>query len=203
MQTTRCTRIPGMTLAVMRMLKGRNDARSHTTPRAPRTQTSHIPYERRTNLKRVSLWMMGIGLCITVGLLTVNQGSAEEKEHEPTCTLKTLKGRYLFALQGTVLPPAFGVTEPTPWSVAGFHIFNGDGTGTNIVTLSLGGEIVLENEVTPISYTVNADCTGSSTVTNGPSFGIFIAPNGESFAEIATAPPGSETTDIARRVSLK
>ena len=65
-------------------------------------------------MQRVGLWTaIGIGIFITVGLLTVEPGYAEEKEHEPTCTLKTLKGRYLFASPGTLLPPAFGVTEPT------------------------------------------------------------------------------------------
>src|SRR5262245_46228882 len=154
-------------------------------------------------MKRVGLWAMGIGLCITVGHLTVKQGDAEEEATAPTCTKATLKGRYLFALNGTILPPAFGVTEPTLSAAAGFHIFNGDGTGTDIVTFRLGGETVLENEVIPLSYTVNPDCTGSFTVTNGPSFGLFIAPNGESFAEISTAPPGNEVSDIARRVSRK
>jgi hypothetical protein len=154
-------------------------------------------------MKYVSLWMIGIRLCITVGLLTAKHGYAEEKDHAPTCTLATLKGRYLFAQSGTLLPPAFGVTEPTPGHAAGFHIFNGDGTGTDIVTFRLGGVTVLENEVTPITYTVNADCTGSFTVPNGPSFGLFIAPNGEAIATIATAPPGNEASDIARRVSRK
>ena len=59
-------------------------------------------------------------------------------------------------------PPAFGVTQPTPSNAAGFNIFNGDGTGTDTVTLTIGGHIVLENVVVPISYTVNADCTGTS-----------------------------------------
>ena len=155
-------------------------------------------------MQRVGLWAaIGIGIFITVGLLTVELGYAEEKEHEPTCTLKTLKGRYLFAAQGTYFPPAFGVTEPTPSAVAGFRIFNGDGTGTDIVTFRLGGETVLENEVVSLSYTVNADCTGSLTVTDGPSFGLFIAPNGESIAIITTAPPGSQVSEIARRVSRK
>ena len=152
-------------------------------------------------MKRVSLWMIGIGLCITVGLLTVQHGYAEEKEHEPTCTLKTLKGRYLFALQGWRLPPA--VTELTPSNAAGFHIFNGDGTGTDIVTFRRNGVTLLENFVTPTSYTVDADCTGSITVTDGPTFDIFIAPNGESFAEIVTVPLVQGGADIARRVSRK
>ena len=65
-------------------------------------------------MKRVGLWAaMGIGIFTTVGLLHVEPGYAGEKEHEPTCTLKTLKGWYLFAQSGTLLPPAFGVTEPT------------------------------------------------------------------------------------------
>jgi len=64
-------------------------------------------------------------------------------------------------------------------NAAGFHIFNGDGTGTDTVTFTLGGATALSNSVNPITYTVNADCTGSFTVLNGPSFGLFIAPDGE------------------------
>ena len=74
------------------------------------------------DMKRAGLWAaIVIGIYITVGLITVEPGYAEEKENEPTCTLKTLKGRYLFALHGTLLPPAFGVTEPTPSDAAGFQ----------------------------------------------------------------------------------
>jgi hypothetical protein len=153
-------------------------------------------------MKRVGFWAIGIGLVVTVGLLTMEQGYAAEKDHARECTLATLKGRYLFADSGTLLPPAFGVTEPTPGTDAGFHIFNGDGTGTDTVTLRINGVIVVENFVTPVSYTVNADCTGTVTVPNGPSFGIFIAPNGEAIAIIATD-PGNYVSSIAQRVSRK
>jgi hypothetical protein len=150
-------------------------------------------------MKRVSLWLIGIGILIAAGPITPHQGYAGDPA--PKCTMKTLKGRYVFALQGTLLPPAFGVTEPTLSAAAGFHIFNGDGTGTDIVTFRLGGVTVLDNQESTVSYTVNADCTGSFAVAGGPSFGIFIAPDGESFAEISTAPQGNVVTDIARRVS--
>ncbi len=152
-------------------------------------------------MKRVGQWAIGIGLFATVGFLTIEPGYAKDTDHAPQCTLATLKGRYLFSLTGPVLPPAFGVTEPTPSAAAGFHIFNGDGTGTDIVTFRLGGVTVLENADAPFNYTVNADCTGSVTVNPpGPSFSIFIAPDGESFAEISTAPQGNQVSDIARRV---
>ena len=145
--------------------------------------------------------MIVCGLLVA-GLIAVEPGYAEEKEHGPACTLKTLKGRYLFADKGTILPPAFGVTGPTPGADAGFHLFNGDGTGTDTVTLRVNNVTVLKNVVVPISYTVNADCTGTITVLipGGPSFAIFIAPDGVSIATIATD-PGNYVSSIDRRVS--
>ena len=122
----------------------------------------------------------------------------------PPCTLKTLKGRYLVADKGTILPPAFGVTAPTPGSNAGFHLFNGDGTGTDIVTFRVNGVTILQNFAAPISYTVNADCTGTITVLvpGGPHFDIFVAPSGDAIAIIA-ADPGNYVSSIAQRVSPK
>ena len=71
------------------------------------------------------------------------------------------------------------------------------------MTVRIGTKLFLENFVTPNSYTVNADCTGTYTVPNGPSFDLFIAPNGEEFAIIATAPPGNYPAGIDPRVSRK
>jgi hypothetical protein len=175
---------------------------SMRTARTTHTDLAHF-VRQETNMQRVGVWTIGIGLFITGGLLTMGSGYAEEKEPEPTGTLKTLTGRYRFAASGTLLPPAFGVTAPTPGADAGYHICNGDGTGTDTVTVRINGVTVLENQVFPLTYKVNADCTGSYTVPNGPSFDLFIAPNGEAIARIATAPPGHYVSSIARRVSRK
>jgi hypothetical protein len=151
----------------------------------------------------VTMVLMGLVACQPirpVSATNANNVTAETANQEE-CTLATLKGRYLFAASGTILPPAFGVTEPTPGADAGFHIFNGDGTGTDTVTVRVGSEIVLENFVTPFTYTVNPDCTGSSSVPDGPSFGLFIAPNGDAIAVISTAPPGNYVSRIEQRVS--
>ena len=157
-------------------------------------------------MKRVGLWIIGIGLFIIVGLITVKPGypaSHEQDEDAPTCSLETAKGRHLFANFGWLFPPAFGVTEPTfAANAAGFYIFHGDGTATVIVTVRILAETVLENAVTPASYTVNADCTGTFTVPNGPSFGIFIAPNGQTIAWIGTD-PGNQVAYLTQRVSPK
>ncbi len=68
----------------------------------------------------------------------------------------------------------------------------------------MNGVTVLENEVVPLSYTVNADYTGRYTVLilGGPSFSIFIAPNGEAIASISTD-PGSDGSSIDRLVSRR
>ncbi|SRR5712691_1950346 len=156
-------------------------------------------------LRRTTSLAVAAGLAAMAGLNLSSTLIASNDESHRGCTLATLKGRYLSANSEVLLPPGFGVTQPTPAADAGFHLFNGDGTGTDIVTFSIGGHIVLENVEAPITYTVNADCTGTLTVVvpNGPAFDLFIAPDGEQFARIPTAPPGNYGAVIDRRVSRK
>jgi len=165
----------------------------------PHRQNAHVGAESRI-LRRTISRAIATALVAIAGLTSATLSASDGKGHGE-CNVATLTGRYLFADSGTALPPAFGVTVPTPAADAGFDIFNGDGTGTATVTVRIGTTIVLENFVTPFTYTVNADCTGSQTVTNGPSFGLFIAPDGEEFAAIATDPPGNYPSSIHRRVA--
>jgi hypothetical protein len=173
----------------------------------PESQTwpfDSYPYKKEIHMKKQSLrTILFVTLALSVVPVSV-LGYAADNGNAPICTLKTLKGRYLFAHSGTIVPPAFGVTAPTPGADAGFHIFNGDGTGTDIVTFRINGVTVLENQAVPISYTVNADCTGRYTalIPGGPSFNLFIAPDGESIATIARD-PGNYVSDIDRMVSQR
>jgi hypothetical protein len=59
-------------------------------------------------MRRIGLCAIGIAMLVSIGLLTVEQGYADENDRATKCTLATLKGRYLFAGSGTILPPAFG-----------------------------------------------------------------------------------------------
>jgi hypothetical protein len=148
-------------------------------------------------MKCVGLWAIGIGLVVTVGLLTVEQGYAEKEDDTPTCTLATLKGRYLFG----------GIAKigTADLAVAGYHIFNGDGTGTDMVTARNNAGLPEETNASyPIEYTVEADCTGTYTVPQaGVSFGIFIAPTGEELIVIGTDPGFILVQGPNRRVSRK
>jgi hypothetical protein len=146
----------------------------------------------------------GITLAVLLALIG-GQGLVFGDDHgsrPPKCTLATLKGRYLFGGIATLLPPA--APQQTLLAVAGYHVFNGDGTGTDVVTASINGAIVEENSVVPIRYTVNPDCTGTYTVPSEElSFSIFIAPNGTELIAIATTPGFVLVQGPNKRVSHK
>ena len=138
-------------------------------------------------MKRVGLWAIGIGVFLSVGPLTVERGYADENDGAKKCTLATLEGRYLFALTGTLFPPAAGVTQESLEARAGSRIFHGDGTGTTIATTNINGVITTADLHSDLSYTVNADCTGTLKVLSvGANMEIFVAPNGDGMTVIAT-----------------
>jgi hypothetical protein len=143
-------------------------------------------------MKRAGLWAIGIGVLVGAGLLPMGRTYAGEDEHPTKCTLATLNGQYLFNGTGTLFPPAFEVTSPSTGTSAGFHIFNGDGTGTDFVAFSINGTIVVPSSSTPITYTLNPDCTGTYQVPSagsaGLNFDIFVAIDGSALIIIETDP---------------
>jgi hypothetical protein len=156
-------------------------------------------------MKRVGLWALGIGVLVSVGPLAVELGYAGDNDGAPKCTLATLKGRYLFAGTGMRFLP--GVTEPTVSANAGYHIFNGNGTGKDYVTFIVNG--VDQHVPSPfdLTYTLNSDCTGTYSVLplgqGLPTFDIFVAPNGEELAVVNTTPGSVNAEGPNRRVGPK
>ena len=149
-------------------------------------------------MKRLSLWALGIAALSSVGLLTVEQVGADGATR---CTLATLRGQYLFAGSGTLFPPAFGVTAPALANSAGYHVFNGDGTGTDFVTFSINGVDQQVQSPVAITYTLKSDCTGTYTVQpNALHFDIFVARDGEELSTIVTDPGWAFSEGPDRRV---
>ena len=150
-------------------------------------------------MKRIGLWVaIGIGIFLTVGLIIVKQGYTEEKDHAPSCTLKTLKGTYQFATTG------YNIVDSVPQPIAIVEVIdvNGDGTlNVPAVTLSANGTILRFADVGG-SYTVNEDCTGTITFVTDVHLDIFIAPNGKEFDLIQTD-ANSVLAAVARKVSRK
>jgi hypothetical protein len=145
-------------------------------------------------MKCVGLLAISIGIVASVGV-----GPGYAGENEKGCSLATLNGQYPFGGSFTLFPPAFGVTAPSTGSSAGYHIFNGDGTGADFVTFSLNG--IDQHAPSPVAttYTLNSDCTGTFSVKNGPNFDIFVAVDGSQLASTETD-PGAAAAGVSLRV---
>jgi len=153
-------------------------------------------------MKRVGLWAVGIGVLAGLGLLTAEQGFSDDGG--PKCTPATLKGRYLFAAAGNLFPPAFGLTEQAIGNAAGFHIFNGNGSGQDYVTFTINGIDQHVPSPNSLMYTLNPDCTGTYEVLGGgPTFAIFVSPSGDEIAAINTDPGSASSYAPSRRVAPK
>jgi hypothetical protein len=146
----------------------------------PATPAKPIDFLRKeANMKRLGLWAIGVAALALAGPIATHAG-----ENGGRCTRATLHGQYLFTTSGTLFPPAFGVKTKSTATSAGYHIFNGDGTGTDYVTFSVNG--IDQDVPSPVAttYTVKDDCTGTYSVQNGPSFDIFVAIDGSALSVI-------------------
>jgi hypothetical protein len=92
------------------------------------------------------------------------------------CSVHMLRGLYLWTfdgyanLGGNLLPKAV---------MQGLQ-FNGDGTTFNTFgTVNIGGTIIIDATGGVGTYTVAADCTGTISITNGPSFNMYVGPGAQ------------------------
>ena len=69
------------------------------------------------------------------------------------CSNASIKGPYGFSCEGTIV----GVG---PLAVIGVLTADGNGNGSEVETISFNGDIV-QGATFTVTYTVNADCTGS------------------------------------------
>ena len=71
-------------------------------------------------MKRVSLWMIGIGLCITVGLITVEPGYAEEKDDDTNVHPENAERAVSVRRHSNAAPTSS--EQQSLLAVAGYHI---------------------------------------------------------------------------------
>jgi hypothetical protein len=89
------------------------------------------------------------------------------------CSVGMLRGLYLSSWDGYA---NFGGTL-VPKAVMEGKRFNGDGTTFNeFGTVNIGGTTIINTTGGLASYTVAADCTGTASVPNGPSFNLYVGP---------------------------
>ena len=112
-------------------------------------------------------------VCLTAALALGTSSPARAAADTQVCSVERLQGLYLWTfdgytrLAGNLLPKAV---------MQGLQ-FNGDGTTYNpFGTVNIGGTIIIDATGGVGTYTVAADCTGTLSITDGPSFNMYIGP---------------------------
>jgi len=99
-----------------------------------------------------------VGILLALGLLISGAGRPEQALSENPCSLRTLKGTYVYHCAGVQIVNE----QPVHFAFAGKDQYNGDGTMTGVYSFSDNGAISQHVSYTG-TYTVNPDCTGALT----------------------------------------
>jgi hypothetical protein len=171
-----------------------------------RVLPSSLGDDTRGGLERMNrrgLWAAGVLLLVVglVGVLAIGTGYAKDETEAAKCSEATLDGTYLFAADGVAIKG----NEQLPFSYAGYEVFDGNGKVNQVISLNINGKKVIRNETISGTYTVKADCTGSSTYSDGTRYDDFIAPDGSMLTFVQTKPSkwvlaGDEQQVTAKRV---
>jgi hypothetical protein len=128
-------------------------------------------------MNRRGLWAAGVVVILLVvvgaGVLTVGTGYAKDEDQTAgaKCSEATLDGTYLFAYDGFVIKG----NEKVPFASSGYEVFDGNGHVKGVASTNENGKVT-RNEPFSGTYSVKADCTGTSAYTDGTRYDDFIAP---------------------------
>src|SRR5438046_4101050 len=101
------------------------------------------------------------------------------------CSVHMLRGLYLWTFDGY---QNFGGNFVPKAVMQGLR-FNGDGTTFNpFGTVNIGGTVIIDATGGVGTYTVAADCTGTLSITNGPTFNIYVGPGAQKVWTLETSP---------------
>jgi hypothetical protein len=154
-------------------------------------------------LKPRGLWAAGVVLLVVglVGVLAIGAGYAKDEDTaKAKCSEATLHGTYLFADQGFVIKD----NEKVPFASSGYEVYDGNGHTKGVSTTNVNGKVTSKEPFSG-TYSVKADCTGSSTYTDGTRYDDYIAPDGSMLTYVQTKPSkwvlaGDEQRGTAKRV---
>jgi hypothetical protein len=152
-------------------------------------------------MKRRSLWAAGVVLLVVglAGVLAIETGYAEdENASRAKCSEATLHGTYLFADDGFVIKD----NEKVPFASSGYEVYDGNGHTKGVSTTNVNGKIT-SKETFSGTYTVKADCTGSSTYTDGTHYDDYIAPDGSMLTYVQTKPSKLVSAGLEQQGSAK
>jgi hypothetical protein len=129
-------------------------------------------------------------MCLAATMAPGTSATARAAVETRVCSVGMLRGLYLWTfdgytdLGGGLLPKAV---------MQGLR-FNGDGTTFNpFGTVNIGGTIIIDATGGVGTYTVAADCTGTLSITDGPTFNIYVGPGAQQVWTLETSPSPAGT----------
>jgi len=115
-------------------------------------------------------------VCLAAAMALGTSSPARAAADAQVCSVESLHGLYVTAwdgytrLGGSLLPKSV---------MQGLH-FNGDGTTYNpFGTINIGATILIDATGGVGTYTLAPDCTGTLSITGGPTFNIYVGPGGK------------------------
>jgi hypothetical protein len=135
---------------------------------------------------------------LMLGVLAVGSGFAKDEDAAGAkCSEATLHGMYLLAYHRVELKG----NDQVPFAVAGHAVFDGNGEVNQVFSANFNGSIT-RNESLSGTYTVKANCTGTSTF-GSVQAGLFIAPDGSMYTFVQTNPAELVTSGFTLRGTAK
>ncbi len=132
-------------------------------------------------------------LVAAMALGTSSTARATARFPQP-CSVQTLHGLYMWTFDGY---ENFGGNQVPKAIMQGLR-FNGDGTTFNpFGTVNIGGTIIIDATGGVGTYTVAADCTGTLSITDGPSWNMYVGPGAQQLWLIQTGGGPGDGTGLA------
>ena len=123
-------------------------------------------------------------VCLAATMAPGTPATARAAADARDCSVGMLRGLYVWTFDGYA---NFG-GNLVPKAVMQGLRFNGDGTTFNpFGTVNIGGTIIIDATGGVGTYTVAADCTGTISITDGPSFNIYVGPGAQQIWTTQTA----------------
>ena len=124
-------------------------------------------------------------VCLAVTMAPGTSATARAAADGQVCSVGMLRGSYIWTFEAY---SNFGGTLVPTTVMQGLR-FNGDGTTLNTFgTVNIGGTIIVDVTGAVGTYTVAPDCTGTLSITNGPSFNIYVGPGAQKVWTLETSP---------------
>src|ERR1700747_1221194 len=138
-----------------------------------------------TKMIMTSLAFTGALVCLLAVIAPGTSVTARAAADGQVCSVHMLRGLYLWTFDGF---ENFGGNFVPKAIMQGLQ-FNGDGTTFNpFGTVNIGGFIIIDATGGVGTYTVNPDCTGTLSITNGPTFNIYVGPGAQKVWTLETSP---------------